>query len=325
MCDVEAPGRSACLGRETTGQLQMRQILDDGEYRHDDERPPLPALSIVMTRFNMVVPGFRGLAQITSEAAFDDWISARMPIFESVCFSSLRAQVKPPDAWLLGFDSVSPERVERVTEMIKPFPWMRPVWQRVNTRGEHEGARSSFLREIKALLTPAHRYVISTRVDNDDALGRGYCDARDRFCASVVERRPELEEFWITFPLGAQLSPTALRLYPQNGNPFLSHCARVEDGRWTRRTALDARHNRVFEEEGAVFKAVTRAPMWLQYVHRTNVLNSEKPALSELRDADAELRRFGLDPREIERTGLFERSEDPSGAPPTSLAPPPPP
>jgi hypothetical protein len=290
----------------------MRHILDDGEYCHDDERPPLPALSVVMTRFNMAVPGFRGLAQLTSEAAFDEWIRARMPIFESVCFSSLRAQVKVPDAWLLGFDAVSPERVERVTAMMQPFPWMRPVWQRVNSAGEHESARSSFLREIKGLLTPAHRYLISTRVDNDDALGQGYVDARDRFCASVVERHPELEDFWITFPLGAQLSPTALRLYPQNGNPFLSHCARVDDGRWTtRRTALDARHNRVFEE-GVVFKAVTRAPMWLQYVHPTNVINSEKPALSELRDADTELRRFGLDPREIERNGLFERSESPT-------------
>jgi len=275
-------------------------ILADKIYQSDLPRSALPAMRVVLTRFNLVLEGFREVGGIAEDAAFVAWLERRIQLFQTICLRSLSMQSLLPDAWLLGFDAERREAVAPVLDAIAPYPWIIPVWQEVRN-GRHMNARGLFADAIASLVKPGCEWIISSRVDNDDGLSRIFVEAAADYAAAVVAARPTINDFWLSFPLGAQFSEGNLRLMPQNNNAFLTRVERVgalPGGKVG--TVLQGNHGHVFAKPD-VFTAMTRYPMWLQVVHGTNVSNRMNERLQVLADPEIELRRFGLKKRALDR------------------------
>jgi hypothetical protein len=292
----------------------MDDLLDDAIYRAGRTRPELPCLQVVTTRFNMVMRAFERDGFLSGAGDKEGWLAARIPIFESVCLPSLVNQSRRPDLWLLGFDLNREREVAPILDMIAPHPWIVPVWQKTQ-EGRPDNFERCFRRSIVERLKPEHQWVLTTRLDNDDALSLTFCEAAREYTGAVISANPQDGDFWISFPLGVQFANGECRLMPQTGNAFLSRCVRVGAGssvEWG--TAQSGSHRHIFES-GKVYLPVTRRPMWLQNVHGTNLLNREKTGLSVLRDTDAELARFGIQlespspQRSIRRTMLRVRQQ----------------
>ncbi|TDR89288.1 class I SAM-dependent methyltransferase [Enterovirga rhinocerotis] len=273
----------------------LRSLLDDGIFTYENPRPQLPIFYALLTRFNMFLPQFRDTGRILSEEDFAVWLKKRAAIFAQTCLPSVVGQARRPDRWFIGFDETRRDHIQPVLDLIKPYPWIVPVWQRV-INGEHESARLVFVRSVAEALRPDHRYVLTSRVDNDDAINKLFCEAVDDYAAAVYEKLPDERDFWISFPYGMQYNGDTCRVFPLNNNAFLSKFERADAfPKMKGATALSGNHSRVFSK-GRVFTPMTRFPMWIQMVHGSNVSNSSSSILSALADEAAELKRFSLRP-----------------------------
>jgi hypothetical protein len=58
--------------------------------------------------------------------------------------------------------------------------------------------------------------------DNDDAHARDYWRLAERYAGAVVARQPDLDDFWISFPLGAQLAEGRFCLFSTTRSHFHS-------------------------------------------------------------------------------------------------------
>ncbi|WP_196804863.1 glycosyltransferase [Methylopila sp. M107] len=246
-----------------------------------------------MTRFSMALPGFREAGGTQQAQAFENYLRLRIPIFRSFCLASMRAQSEPPARWLIGFSPETRAQVEPLIEELKGEDWIVPVWQDTSG-GVPERARRTFARAIRSLIGPEHRFVLSTRLDNDDAIAIRYGEAALSYAAAVLADRPDADDFWISFPIGAQFDGRRCSLFTLTNSPFLTRCESVErflGGAGG--TAYEGNHLRVFER-GMVHLPITRGPMWLQVVHSSNVINGSK-RLTAFRRGEAVLRSFGVD------------------------------
>ena len=110
----------------------------------------------------------------------------------------------------------------------------------------------------------ASPYLITTRLDNDDALSNDHM-------ASVQRAFQDQSREFISFPFGLQSLRGHLYNVYWTANPFLSLIERVgNDGRFT--TVFCVAHDRV-RDQGKV-RGIVDAPQWLQVLHGSNLHNA---------------------------------------------------
>jgi hypothetical protein len=207
---------------------------------------------VVLTRFNT------RHAWIGAAPGLDPgWLQRRLELFEAFCLPSLAAQ-RAPFTWLVFFDSETPEELRpRIAAYRETVPSFVPVF----VEGELTDERiAGFVAERLAPERARHEYLITTRLDTDDAI------ATD-FLARVQRAfRPRELEF-LNFPLGYQWADGRFYYHLDPSNPFLSLVERLgeEDGR----TIYCAPHDRL----GRRVRQLAAPPVWLQVVHGENLRN----------------------------------------------------
>lgn len=271
----------------------MRYVLDDHDFQYDryteyaaDEQH---IDTFILTRFNVVFPNARERGGYVDEAVFRQWCVDRSEVFAKICLPSVVAQSKQPRAWLILFDERYREETKVATDAISAHPWIKPIF----VSDDFGLLRVKFSTEIAELLSPEARLVITTRLDNDDALSVSYCQATLQYV--VGTGRGALEDpYWISYPYGIQWDGTAATLMIMNNNPFLSIVESVERLRAGKaRTALSGNHSHIFE--GGLVKTPTpRFPMWLQHIHSGNVTNRKNERFLDFKDPRKVLSGFGI-------------------------------
>jgi hypothetical protein len=221
-----------------------------------------------MTRYNLVLPGFRARAGVSNTAEHRHWLDERLKLFKAFCLPSVLRQTMPPDLWVLGFDGDEREAVEPVLDAVQHHPWIVPAWQ--ERQGDtHEGVTKCFARVIAPRVTDEHSHVMLTRVDNDDSLGREYLSYASLYASAVCARTPALDDFWICFPLGAAYFERRCWVWVYPGNPFLS---RVQTrARFLELQVYWVAHTNVLRPDYPLFLPSTTEPMWLHNFHGGNV------------------------------------------------------
>lgn len=208
---------------------------------------PADATHFVLTRFN--VRNFYHKSEPT-----DAWLRERILLFQKYCLPSMAAQDNRHFTWLVLCDSGSPDWFRR--EMVAMG---EGIYEPVFVEGAFD---SSVASEIVGLRC-ASRFVVTTRLDNDDAAASDFITEIQR--AYSGQRR----EF-INLVNGAQFAKGKLYLRPYTQNPF---CSLVEEvGADGPETVFAAHHYRI-AAHGPVRNVATSHPMWLQVVHDGNVLN----------------------------------------------------
>ncbi len=224
-------------------------------HRVEDLKTNMPAADpfthILLTRFNTSVgfaPSQNGLDR--------NWLEARLILFERYCLPSVATQVCSNFKWLVFCDEDSPkwfkERMAAYGELLLPVYIAGPAT-------DHVIARSVVTSGIVS-----SQYLITTRLDNDDAIGADHL----RLVQQAFMR--QIRTF-LVFPFGLQLYRGQLFNTYWQSNPFLSLIEKVStEGLFT--TVMCVEHNLV-RTAGEV-QCIFSVPQWLQVIHGANLQNS---------------------------------------------------
>jgi hypothetical protein len=202
---------------------------------------------LVLTRFNTAVGYAPSLQRLQT-----DWLRARLVPFERYCLPSIAGQKGASFQWIIFLDSESPAWFKEKMEAYQPL--VRPVYI---TGPLTDEVVASSVAATGLVSTP---YLVTTRVDSDDALGNRYLQA-------IQEAFEEQEREFLEFPCGIQSYRDHLYNCYWPSNPFLSLIERVHDGSQFS-TVFCIRHDRV-REAGPV-RRILRSPQWMHVIHSRN-------------------------------------------------------
>lgn len=210
---------------------------------------------VVLTRFNIATSGRE--ARIRNQAG---WLSGRFDLFERYCLPSMAAQTSRDFRWLVFFDEATPgEFVSRIEECRK-LACFEPVFSGLFPA-------SGWGDAVQSAVGPEAEYVLTTRLDNDDAICPSFL-ATLRAEAEQLLHRGASVPFALNWTRGAILSSGAVYIQEHRSNAFLSL---IEPCGRRPRTVMGHPHMSM-RSYCRVFQCGDR-PGWLQVVHGGNVSN----------------------------------------------------
>jgi len=250
---------------------------------------------LVATRFNLTVEF------ATGRHLDPAWLRSRVRLFGQFCAPSVAAQTAQGFDWVVFVDPDTPAAVRARLEALVAgrsrsllVPW----------RGSVAAAVRAVVDERRA----GAAYVITSRLDSDDAIQRTYIARVQAAGASAGTRVIDL-------PVGYTYNPATnvLRQYEEPTNPFVSL---VEPWSQDLHTVYATWHTKVHEL--APVTVVSHEAAWMQVVHGGNVSNREHGDAVPGDPAVVLRRDFGVAshaPTQSDRPGLAPR---PSNRAPTA-------
>lgn len=144
----------------------------------------------------------------------------------------------------------------------------------------------SFIENIQERLRPGIPFLITTRLDNDDALNI-------RAIAAIQDQFRPYERIALNFPNGFCYYNQKLFLSRQLSNPFLSLIERIHwnKGQPEIHSVMGRKHMEMAKL--APIRQLNGEPMWLQVVHQNNLSNRPKGKATGL-TLNAVRKRFGI-------------------------------
>jgi hypothetical protein len=186
----------------------------------------------------------------------DAWLRGRLDLFTTVCAPSVNGQVLPFDRWLLFFDESTPDWFVDACRALVAVPHevvrMSEVW-----------SPAAVARAVAS--RSAARFLITSRLDSDDAVARTYAQ-------TVRSRFTQQSYAFINLLQGAQWSRSGLATYSHPSNAFISCVEEVGPG--GPKTVFVDWHDRV-GRLAPLEQVRGTPPMWMQGVHEGNLLNGE--------------------------------------------------
>src|SRR6478672_5104551 len=159
----------------------------------------------VLTRFNVRMPIYQHPG--------DDWLPGRLELFKKYCLPSFRGQTVSGFTWLVFFDAESPKWLRETIETTMS-DIVHPVYVDGLFTAEYA---ASVVGDLAT--TP---FVMTTRVDNDDAVASDFVETIQReFAGQRLE--------FVNLVNGAQYADEKVYLRPYTKNPFLTLIESVAD------------------------------------------------------------------------------------------------
>ena len=208
---------------------------------------------IILTRFNLETPG---VERTFRERA--GWLDRRIDLFEKFCLPSVVSQTVKNFKWIIYADVRTPERHQS-----KFFEYAQHDVVDIRWVDGHNFSLSNVRADIKCTLSTGCNWLITTRLDNDDAIHRTYVEKIQAYCSF---RRRE----GINFTRGLILSEGRLYVSRDLSNAFISLSEPTKD----MLTVWCRQHTDI--KLVAPILRVDDAPVWLQVVHGENVVNQKK-------------------------------------------------
>lgn len=213
----------------------------------------------IITRFNVKIPQVNVMGPdkrklFGEPLGLDEkWLRHRFALFEQFCSPSVLQQTEKNFKWILLFDSNTPsffkDKINEVCRSENQIVLFMNEWSLTRLR-----------EEIKKRLSPSTQYLMTTRLDNDDALCKD-------FVKIVQEVFPHRQGDVISFNTGFNLFRDKFYFVKYKPNPFLSLVEEVKDFK----TVFHGEHRDIYFE-GPTHDIVD-PPGWLQVVHDYNLRN----------------------------------------------------
>jgi hypothetical protein len=220
----------------------------------------------LLTRYNVSYASGRRVGIHKDE----EWLLARRQLFESWCLPSVVKAAKGINfTWLILCADDSPDALrEWLASLHGEHPWIIPIYIEGDTL-----QFSDYLIEIEQSGVKLGRYILSTRLDSDDAILPHFLrtvqrEARDIVLGRRTDRVPEV----LNCPLGFQVLDQNLYLVLSAANPFLS----VIEDRWGPDPLVSCfgeAHTTIHDHVGAIRQICVTSPSWVQVLHDTNEAN----------------------------------------------------
>ena len=147
--------------------------------------------------------------------ARDEWMVHRIRLFEKYCLPSIKNQVNQDFKWMVLFDGKTPKEFQRKIQEYAQYRNFLPVFD------------GWFDQHIKKLLKPETQYLITTRIDNDDAFHK---NAIKKIQLHFTEESSgATRDLFLNFPIGYCLDDQTGQI-TLNGksNPFITLVEKVK-------------------------------------------------------------------------------------------------
>lgn len=232
------------------------------------------AKHFVLTRFNVRFA--------KSPPPTEAWLTERLSLFDRYTARSLASQTVAPDGWLV-FCGPSPGwLLDELTRIGRDVPFLHLIVDdRVFTHAVAANA-------ISTLVEGMDGRIITTRVDNDDAIATDYVEAVRRAAANVTDG-------FVNFTHGLQLTEGRAYRRSDPSNPFIS---RVEADVRALQTVFVDQHQ-LLSGYGRITQVRTE-PMWIQVIHGGNIANVVRGIRADPQRVSA---RFATDMLDLEPIG----------------------
>ena len=236
-----------------TSQLLSPTIAAFSFHRELAVAMPSDFNHLILTKFNILTsPKYGDPARRLQ----DEWLKRRLAEFETFSLPSVRGQSETGFRWLIFCDSASPtwfrERMHASPDIFEPV-WVDRM--RNATMGAH-------LRERGYL---DERPLISTRLDNDDALSRDFVEVTQDLYAGQ-------DRLYINFPRGVRACDGALFAGYWRSNPFMSLIEQPRSDEEFRGVYF-IQHQSVIKTEKIL--NVRRPASWLRAMHSANTVKTQ--------------------------------------------------
>lgn len=221
---------------------------------------------VLQTRFNMPTPGRE--AEIRNQPG---WLQKRFDLFEAWCLPSVGAQTVAAGrdfVWIIYFDEDTPapyrERIEALRQQVPFLPFYTGMFP-----------ASGWPRSLRKALTYLPPFVLTSRLDNDDALAFDYMERTAQAARHALTHGPtpdgrNIRRTGIVITNGFIRSDRHAYSISHPANAFASWLER-SDSDETLKTALGIGHMAAADEGPLV--QVSGPGGWLQIVHGGNVSN----------------------------------------------------
>lgn len=230
----------------------------------------------LLTKFNIGLYSNKKTDKNGRKIDDDQWMKHRLKLFKKYCFPSIIKQTNQNFQWLVLFDRRTPKKyLDKINEFkkYKPLILCFGGW---------------FDEIIKKNLDPNTKYLITTRIDNDDAFNI-------RAIEVIQKQFHEQDCLLINFPIGycLDVNNKCVFLNGSISNPFISLIEKVKKtGPEINIKTVRCMNHSHLNQLGEIKQVETTVPMWVQVIHERNLANQArgKPfPLEQLRKKD-----FGL-------------------------------
>lgn len=221
----------------------------------------------ILTHFNVhlgwskCLPRPNSIRPVLTEVPGNDWFLHRLDLFNKYCYPSIVGQTNQNFKWMIIFDEKHTNK-----KLLRKYDRIIPIF--INDENYNKFRMyQCFSNEIKKRLDPKTKWLITTRLDCDDALCRDYVQViMNNFTPEDRLLNPVNGVIYNIFTKEmSQLD------YKNNPNPYISTIEKITDGEL--KTCFKTFHPSIKK----CFRKYTHInhskPFWLQIVHDRNLRN----------------------------------------------------
>ncbi len=227
----------------------------------------------LITQFNL--RNFSNLDKFNDESWLA-WTRNRIELFRKYCLPSVINQTGTNFTWLLFFDSDTPDEFSEFLKHLKLFRFIDICYSR-----GIDDFNATYINEVKKRTNKTDKWIITTRIDNDDCLHR---DA----IKTIQENFRERNKYLISLASGYthNTADRTLSHYFYPMSPFISLIESNEDciegvyskshTKWDelRLFIIKELWLEWFNKKARKARFILKNPYWIQIVHGGNVSNS---------------------------------------------------
>ena len=248
----------------------------------------------ILTRFNLLL---WNKDKEGDKVRSKKWLEHRFTLFEKFCFPSIKNQSCLNFEWIVLFDSLTPEEYkDRIVRYQRECPNFIPVFV--------EPEKGRFFVDIfreEIVKRVCSKRVISTYLDNDDALNIGFIEDLQQRVAMISD------DTFIYYDNGYQLYTDHKYMmqihYPRNH--FVSYLEKG-DPATVKGVFRYGTHYYIDTIEGTKIEHIKYHPMWCEVIHEKNVENDAYFLSAKMvRDGDLLRREFAIDETVESGIGLY--------------------
>ncbi|MGB1250377.1 MAG: glycosyltransferase [Candidatus Promineifilaceae bacterium] len=241
---------SAAIAQIRTSEQSLASRWQEKTMDGGAVRPKTPFSHFIVTRFNL-----RMWKNVTPTK---EWLAHRLDLFEQFCFPSVLGQKNQNFTWLLLFDEATPDdfrtRIGRFAEA-----------DNIDVLYMQGFDLQHLTREIQKRIPAEKTHLITTTLDNDDALAEDYVE---RIQAAFRGQRFEL----LNASNGLRYDVVGGKLYRCTvaSNPFISLIEQINVDQSVMTIAACLPHSTIAKRFPRLTNLETE-PLWMQVVHERNL------------------------------------------------------
>ena len=210
----------------------------------------------IITRFNLRKVDWT-TTKSNQKVLSDSWLEERFELFENYCFPSVKNQSNQDFKWLVFFDNNTPDKYKQKIEEYKMlFENFYPFF--IN-------GMDNYLTSINdnVVLLDDKKYIITSRLDNDDSLNENYCEVVQSYFDEQTYMAIDIIDGF-TMQVGDKIR---LGYKKHLYNPFISLIEAKKNFK-----SVWYRDHTAWKYENKIIR-VENKRLWLSIIHENNKVN----------------------------------------------------